>query len=153
MDAKLWTVPPKRMKAGEEHRVPLSTAAIAVVQQMPRDSASAFPGRTHDTVLSDMSLTAVLRRMGRGDITIHGFRLTVRDWCAEAAGNSFPREVCVHALAHSLPNRVEAAYRRGNLLEKRTGFIRIDIKHLPRMPDQASRRYRFGAADLSAHSE
>jgi integrase len=71
------------------------------------------------TQLSDMSLTAALRRMGRGDITIHGFRSTFRDWCAESLGNSFPRDVCEHALAHSLPDRVEAAYRRGDLLEKR----------------------------------
>lgn len=119
MDAKVWTVPAKRMKAGKEHRVPLSTAAIAVLQQMPRESAFIFSGRTHDTLLSDMSLTAVLRRMGRGDITVHGFRSTFRDWCSEAAGNSFSREVCEHALAHSLPNKVEAAYRRGDLLEKR----------------------------------
>ncbi|PWF48638.1 tyrosine-type recombinase/integrase, partial [Massilia glaciei] len=60
-----------------------------------------------------------LRRMGRGDITVHGFRSTFRDWCSEAEGNSFPREVCEHALAHSLPDKVEAAYRRGDLLEKR----------------------------------
>ncbi|MDB5908951.1 MAG: integrase [Massilia sp.] len=119
MEAKVWTVPAKRMKAGKEHRVPLSTAAVAVLQQMPRESAFIFSGRTHDTVLSDMSLTAVLRRMGRGDITVHGFRSTFRDWCSEAAGNSFSREVCEHALAHSLPNKVEAAYRRGDLLEKR----------------------------------
>jgi integrase len=107
------------MKAGKEHRVPLSTAAIAVLQQMRRESAFIFSGRTHDTVVSDMSLTAVLRRMGRGDITVHGFRSTFRDWCAEAAGSSFPREVCEHALAHSLPNKVKAAYRRGDLLDKR----------------------------------
>ena len=72
-----------------------------------------------DQPLSDMSLTAVLRRMRRTDITVHGFRSTFRDWCAEAAGNAFTREVCEHALAHSLPDRVEAAYRRGDLLDKR----------------------------------
>ncbi len=66
-----------------------------------------------------MSLTAVLRRMGRGDITVHGFRSTFRDWCAEYEANSFPREVCEHALAHRLPDRVEAAYQRGDLLQKR----------------------------------
>jgi integrase len=99
MDAKVWTVPAKRVKAGKEHRVPLSTAAIAVLHQMPRESAFIFFGRTHDTELSDMSLIAVLRRMGRGDITVHGFRSTFRDWCSEAAGNSFSREVCEHALA------------------------------------------------------
>ncbi len=116
---KVWTIPVSRMKAGKEHRVPLSTAAVAVLGKMPRDGDFIFSGRSHNTPLSDMSLTAVLRRMGRGDITVHGFRSTFRDWCAEAAGNSFSRETCEHALAHSLPNKVEAAYRRGDLLEKR----------------------------------
>lgn len=119
LEAKLWAVPAARMKAGKEHRVPLSTAAIAVLQGMPREDGFVFPGRTRDTVLSDMSLTAVLRRMGRGDITVHGFRSTFRDWCSEAAGNAFSREVCEHALAHRLPNKVEAAYRRGDLLDRR----------------------------------
>jgi integrase len=119
LDAKVWTIPAKRMKAGKEHRVPLSTSAMAVLMQMSRDSVFIFAGRSLDATLSDMSLTAVLRRMGRGDITVHGFRSTFRDWCAEAAGNSFSREVCEHALAHSLPNKVEAAYRRGDLLDKR----------------------------------
>jgi len=119
MGAKLWTIPAKRMKAGKEHRVPLSDAAIDLLQKVPRDSAFVFSGRSHKTALSDMSLTAVLRRMGRGDITVHGFRSVFRDWCAEAEGNSFSREVCEHALAHSLPDKVEAAYRRGDLLDKR----------------------------------
>jgi integrase len=118
-DARLWTIPGERMKAGKEHRIPLSTAAIALLAALPRDGDIVFPGRDHDTALSDMSLTAVLRRMGRSDITVHGFRSTFRDWCAEAPGNSFPREVCEHALAHSLPDRVEAAYRRGDFLDKR----------------------------------
>lgn len=117
--AKLWTVPAARMKAGKEHRVPLSAAAIALLGDKPRNGDIVFPGRTNNTQLSDMSLTAVLRRMGRGDITVHGFRSTFRDWCAEAAGNAFSREVCEHALAHNLPDKVEAAYRRGDLLEKR----------------------------------
>lgn len=119
LDAKLWTIPAERMKAGKEHRVPLSSATMALLDSIPHFGGIVFPGRKRDTELSDMSLTAVLRRMGRGDITIHGFRSTFRDWCAESLGNSFPREVCEHALAHSLPDRVEAAYRRGDLLEKR----------------------------------
>lgn len=119
LDAKLWTVPAVRMKAGKEHRVPLSTAAMALLVAMPRRKGLIFHGRYEIAALSDMSLTAVLRRMDRGDITIHGFRSSFRDWCAEAVGNSFSREVCEHALAHSLPDKVEAAYRRGDLLEKR----------------------------------
>jgi integrase len=117
--AKLWTVPAARMKAGKEHRVPLSTTAIKLLHGLARSSEVIFPGHRRDTPLSDMSLTAVLRRMDRGDITVHGFRSTFRDWCAEAPGNAFSREVCEHALAHSLPDRVEAAYRRGDLLDKR----------------------------------
>ncbi len=70
-----------------------------------------------------MSLTAVLRRMGHGDITVHGFRSTFRDWCSEEASNAFSREVCEHALAHSLPDKVEAAYRRGDLFEKRVTLM------------------------------
>jgi integrase len=118
-EAKLWTVPAERMKAGKEHRVPLSTAAVALLVALPHRKCLIFHGRYESAALSDMSLTAVLRRMGRGDITIHGFRSSFRDWCAEAVGNTFSREVCEHALAHSLPDRVEAAYRRGDLLDKR----------------------------------
>lgn len=119
LEAQLWTVPAGRMKAGKEHRVPLSAAAVALLISIQRRQGLIFPGRSDSVALSDMSLTAVLRRMGRSDITIHGFRSSFRDWCAEAVGNSFPREVCEQALAHSLPDRVEAAYRRGDLLEKR----------------------------------
>jgi integrase len=119
LEAKLWTIPADRMKAGKEHRIPLSTAAMALLSALPRREGIVFPGRIYGTALSDMSLTAVLRRLGRSDITIHGFRSSFRDWCAESVGNSFSREVCEHALAHSLPDRVEAAYRRGDLLEKR----------------------------------
>ena len=119
MEARLWTIPAERMKAGKEHRVPLSIPALALLSTMPRLGDLIFAGRKHDTALSDMSLTAVLRRMERADITIHGFRSSFRDWCAESVANSFPREVCEHALAHSLPDKVEAAYRRGDLLEKR----------------------------------
>jgi integrase len=119
LDARLWTVPAGRMKVGKEHRVPLSAAALALLSAIPRREGMIFPGRSDNVALSDMTLTAVLRRMGRSDITIHDFRSSFRDWCAEAVGNSFPREVCEHALAHSLPDRVEAAYRRGDLLEKR----------------------------------
>jgi integrase len=124
-DAAVWTVPAERMKAGREHRVPLSTEALALLKSMPRIGEYIFPGQRGDYALSDMSLTAVLRRMDRKDITVHGFRSTFRDWCAESVGNSFPREVCEHALAHSLPDKVEAAYRRGDLIEKRKVLMQV----------------------------
>lgn len=117
--ARLWVIPAGRMKAGKEHRVPLSTTAMALLDALESSGELIFPAPAGRGPLSDMSLTAVLRRMGRGDITLHGFRSTFRDWCSESVGNAFSREVCEHALAHSLPDRVEAAYRRGDLLEKR----------------------------------
>ncbi|WP_374690611.1 tyrosine-type recombinase/integrase [Accumulibacter sp.] len=113
----LWEIPAERMKAQKEHRVPLSSAAIDLLNGLPRLGDLVFPGAREGMALSDMSLTAVLRRMKRSDITVHGFRSTFRDWCAEST--NFPREVCEHALAHSLPDKVEAAYRRGDLIEKR----------------------------------
>lgn len=119
LEGALWVIPAGRMKAGKEHRVPLSPAAVSLLKAIKEQSASdwVFPGTRAAAPLSDMSLTAVLRRMERTDITVHGFRSTFRDWCAEAT--NFPREVAEHALAHSLPDKVEAAYQRGDLLEKR----------------------------------
>ena len=118
-DAGLWVIPAARMKMGREHRIPLPTAAVELLGKMPRLGDLVFPGTKKNKPLSDMSLTAVLRRMERNDITVHGFRSSFRDWCSESVANSFPREVCEHALAHSLPDKIEAAYRRGDLIEKR----------------------------------
>jgi integrase len=134
LDAAIWTVPAERMKAGREHRVPLSTAAVALLKAMPVIGEHVFAGQRGDAPLSDMSLTAVLRRMDRSDITVHGFRSTFRDWCAESVGNSFPREVCEHALAHSLPGKVEAAYRRGDLIEKRKLLMQVWAGYCSKLP-------------------
>ena len=113
----MWIIPASRMKGGREHRVPLSAKARKLLKKLPRLGDYIFPGVRYERPLSDMSLTAVLRRMGRDDITVHGFRSTFRMWTAEAT--SYPRDVCEHALAHSLPNKVEAAYQRSDLFEKR----------------------------------
>jgi integrase len=146
LEAKVWTVPAARMKGGREHRVPLSSAALALLGAAPRLGALVFPGRVRDSALSDMSLTAVLRRMERNDITVHGFRSTFRDWCAESVANSFPREVCEHALAHSLPDKVEAAYRRGDLLEKRVMLMQAWSDYCTTIPSAASVTPIRGAA-------
>lgn len=138
LDAALWTVPAERMKAGREHRVPLSTAALALLKGLPQIGDTVFPGQRGDAPLSDRSLTAVLRRMDRKDITVHGFRSTFRDWCAESVRNSFPREVCEHALAHSLPDKVEAAYRRGGLIEKRKVLMQVWTDYCARPAVSAS---------------
>ncbi len=103
LDARLWIVPAERMKAKKEHRVPLSKRAVALLKKLPLEGDLVFPGARAGKALSDMNVTAVLRRMQRADITVHGFRSTFRDWCAEST--RFPREVCEHALALSLTPR------------------------------------------------
>jgi integrase len=138
LDAAIWTVPAERMKAGREHRVPLSTDALALLRALPVVGKHVFPGQRGDAPLSDMSLTAVLRRMERDEITVHGFRSTFRDWCAESVGNSFPREVCEHALAHSLPDKVEAAYRRGDLIEKRKVLMQVWADYCGKVQTEAT---------------
>lgn len=116
---KVWVVPAVRMKAGREHRVPLSAAALAVLQQMreAREGEFIFPGGKAGRPLSNMAMLKVLRRMDRADLTAHGFRSTFRDWAAERT--NFPREVAEMALAHTVSDKVEAAYRRGDLFQKR----------------------------------
>lgn len=122
LDQAIWSLPAERMKANRPHRVPLSKQAMALLLAEPRRKGVVF-STNGELPLSDMTLTAVLRRMGRADISVHGFRSTFRDWCAEYAPNSFPREVCEFALAHHVPDKVEAAYRRGDLLEKRRALM------------------------------
>jgi integrase len=123
MAAKLWTVPAERMKAGREHRVPLSAPALAVLRQMAElrpghdKLAFVFPGAIASKPLSAMAMTMTLRRMKRTDVTPHGFRSTFRDWAADQT--TMPREVAEAALAHVIGDKVEAAYRRGDLFEKR----------------------------------
>jgi integrase len=116
---RIWTVPADRMKAGREHRVPLSNAALAIVEKMAaiRTGEYVFPGGKAGRPMSNMALLMLLRRMGRGDLTAHGFRSTFRDWAAERT--NFPAEVAEMALAHTVSDKVEAAYRRGDLFEKR----------------------------------
>ena len=116
-DARLWTIPESRMKAGREHRVPLSEEVMSILMHQKSVALNeyVFPS-PRATVLSDMSLTAVLRRMEVPAVP-HGFRSTFRDWCAEST--DFSPEVAEMALAHSIGNKVEAAYRRGDLFEKR----------------------------------
>lgn len=117
LQAGVWTIPGERMKAGKEHRVPLSAQAVELLASLPRLAGNehVFPA-PRGGQLSDMTLTAVLRRMGL-EVTAHGFRSTFRDWAAEQT--AYPSEVVEMALAHTIDNKVEAAYRRGDLFEKR----------------------------------
>ena len=117
-DKAIWTIPAARMKSRREHRVPLSKAALAPLKQaMGRHKAFVFPGPSDAGPLSNMSLLMVLRRLNRDDVTAHGMRSAFRDWAAECT--SFPSEVCEMALAHVVENATEAAYRRGDLFDKR----------------------------------
>ena len=124
LKARLWTVPADRMKAGVKHVVPLSDAAMAVFEQaasfkMPCTDL-VFPGQKPKLPLSDMTLLKVIRDMAAG-VTVHGFRSSFRDWAAEET--SFPGEVAEAALAHTIPNKVEAAYRRTDFLAKRRAMM------------------------------
>jgi integrase len=121
--ARVWTIPAARMKAGREYRVPLSQAALKVIQQMaPATRTSLIFPAPRGGPLSDMTLSAVMRRMQVSAVP-HGFRSTFRDWCAEHT--DFPCEVAEMALAHAIGDRVEAAYRRGDLFDKRRALMAL----------------------------
>ena len=122
LEERTWTVPGERMKAGNEHRVPLSGAALDVLQLARargagQGSSYVFPGAVAGSPLSDVALSKVLHLAAAGDPTVHGLRSTFRDWCGEATDH--PGDVAEAALAHTLKDKVEAAYRRGDLFEKR----------------------------------
>lgn len=119
LDEKAWTIPAERMKAGKKYRVPLSDRCLEILAQAKEMSGGGlyvFPGRSARKPLSDMVFLMMIRRMEK-DITAHGFRSTFRDWSAERT--NFSREVCEMALAHTVANKVEAAYLRGDLFDKR----------------------------------
>jgi integrase len=119
LDNRIWTIPASRMKGGREHRVPLSSASIKVLKQMAaiRQSDYVFPGARDGRPVGENTPIRLAKEAAGSDITVHGLRSTFRDWAAERT--NFPREVAEMALAHAIPNAVEAAYRRGDLFEKR----------------------------------
>jgi integrase len=117
LERRLWTVPAHRMKASREHRVPLPDRAVAILGELPRDGEFVFVSARKDKSLSDMVMLRLLRGMRGKGATVHGFRSTFRDWAAEQT--SYPNELCEIALAHALSDKTEAAYRRGDMMEKR----------------------------------
>lgn len=162
LDNDMWTVPAARMKAGREHRVPLSPRAKAIVTEMAETKVSefVFPGQEatrpirrgksvppSERGLSDMAMTTVMRRM-KVDATVHGFRSAFRDWTAEAT--SAPREVAEAALAHVLENKVEAAYRRSDLFAKRRDLMNSWAKHCEPVVGRAVREPAARQDDASA---
>jgi integrase len=120
--AAVWTIPGDSMKGGREHRVPLSRRALEIVRSLPIDGAYLFPGERAGGHLSNMAMLKLLERIKRNDLTVHGFRSTFRDWAAERT--NFPGEVAEAALAHVVGDKVEAAYRRGDLFEKRRRLMK-----------------------------
>ena len=124
LDGGRWTVPAERMKARKEHRVALSKRALAIVKELSasRSSDFVFPGQKPGKPLSNMAMLMVLERMGRrGAVTSHGFRSTFSDWASEVS--SFSSELRETALAHTIGNKAEAAYSRGDALEKRRAMM------------------------------
>jgi integrase len=129
IEGDVWVVPPERMKGGREHRVPLVPRAIEILEAAKKGRLSnfIFPGFRADTALSDMSLSAVLRRM-EVDATVHGFRSSFRDWAGDAT--SFPREIAEAALAHLVGDETERAYRRGDALARRRELMEAWANYL-----------------------
>lgn len=119
LDGGVWKIPADRIKTDKEHRVPLSPATKTILRRMnkARRNRYVFPGVGSDRHLSNMAMLALLKRMKRSNLTVHGFRSTFRDWAAEQT--NYPREVAEMALAHAVSDKVEAAYRRGDLFKKR----------------------------------
>ena len=135
LDANLWTIPAERMKAGKEHRVPLSDRALIMLEALPRDGDYVFLGAARDRPLSNMAMLELVRGMREG-LTVHGFRSTFRDWAAEQT--AYPHELCEIALAHTVGNKVEAAYRRGDMMEKRRRLMADWAEYCERpQPDTA----------------
>jgi integrase len=132
LDAKVWTVPADRIKAGKQHRVPLQLAAIDLLGEAGGPDELVFASPTDASKpLSDVTLTAVLRRMGV-HVTVHGFRSSFRDWAGETT--SHPREVIEASLAHKLKDRAEAAYARGDLFAKRRKLMQDWADYLASPP-------------------
>jgi integrase len=119
-ELRVWTIPAERMKAGKEHRVPLTKRMLEILEKLAllrRDDDHLFPGNKKDRSLSGNAMPKQMQRMGQGEFTVHGFRSSFRDWAAEETG--FPREIAEAALAHAVGDLTERAYRRGDALERR----------------------------------
>jgi integrase len=150
----VWTVPADRIKAGKEHRVPLTAAALALLGKRGDDDALVFPAPSDPAKrLADVAIRNVLQRMKRDDLTVHGFRSTFRDWAGEATNHA--REVVEASLAHRLPDKAEAAYARGDLFVKRrklmqewTDFLARPAADVVELPP-AGEREAMGAAQVA----
>jgi integrase len=149
LEGAVWAVPAARMKAGREHRVPLSTPSLELLRgldaireaEKAKASDPVFPSAKGGK-LSSMAMAMLLRRMGSA-VTAHGFRSAFRDWASETTG--FPHEVCEMALAHTIGNKAEAAYRRGDLFNKRRGLMDAWASYCSEGGEGSTRPYRSSA--------
>jgi integrase len=144
LDAALWSIPGERIKSGRPHRVPLSPEAVALLQSVPRFEGVdyIFPG-TKNKPLSDMAMTAVMRRMGLQAVP-HGLRSSFRDWCGERTAT--PNEVAEMCLAHAVGSQTEAAYRRGDMLDRRREVMNLWAKFIATEPPKGNVKALRGAA-------
>jgi integrase len=135
--AKVWTIPAERIKAARDHRVPLSDRALAILDALPREEGNPhlFIGAKQGKGLSNMAMLELLRGMAGNSYTVHGFRSSFRDWCAEQTNH--PREIAEAALAHALKDKTEAAYQRGDLLEKRRRLMNAWSRYCAATPRPA----------------
>jgi len=147
-DTATWTIPASRMKAGTEHRVPLTKSMVEILQSLPELNQYVFAGLRSDRPLSGMAMLVMMRKMGyvKGGKHLayvpHGFRSSFRDWCEEQS--SFPHGVIERALAHTIPNATERAYNRGDLFDKRRllmeswgGYVQLVRSNVVRMEKRA----------------
>jgi len=134
---KVWTIPAARMKADADHRVPITDRMLGILQSLPRGGKHVFPGQTPSKRASGAVMWFLLRSMTSSGETVHGFRSSFRDWAAEQT--AYPSDVIEMALAHTIANRVEAAYRRGDLFEKRRQLMADWAAHCESKPNEAAR--------------
>jgi integrase len=149
LKAKVWTVPAGRMKAGTEHRVPLTDRALEIlelVKPLTGGAGSIFPGAKRGQPMSDMVWKSLMKRMGVDGVTAHGFRSAFRDFAGDAT--TFPREVAEAALAHQVGNAVEQAYRRGDALAKRRELMQAWARYV----DAESRILKFRSGGAAAEA-
>jgi integrase len=147
MASRLWTVPASRMKSGREHRLPLSDRALEILREQRRDGEFVFAGRRAGTPLSNMSMLELMRDLRGKGATVHGFRSTFRDWAAEQT--SYPNELCEIALAHVVSDKTEAAYRRGDMMEKRRRLMDDWAGYCAQSPAKASRAKVVGIREAA----
>jgi integrase len=130
--AKVWKIPAARMKGAREHCIPLSTRVLEIIAELPRANGHVFHDARLGKTLPKDTMLDTLRQMRGADVTVHGFRSTFRDWAAETT--SYPNHVVEMALAHAIGDKVEAAYRRGVLFEKRRRLMSEWAKYCEKAP-------------------